>query len=166
MALRPYDDARDRAVLLAWANAPETARWLAEHDGPIGAADLAAWRGEPHATQWIFEHDGQVAGFGTIREYVDAGYVRFGRLLVNPALRRQGIGGGLARAIVARACALRPGWPVYARIAPGNDAALLLYPAAGLVPLEPLPAGFDDQYLWLTVMTDDLAEPDGRFDDE
>ena len=163
MTLRPYDEARDRALVLAWANAPDTARWLTDHEGPVAEADLAAWCAEPLATQWVLDHGGEAAGFGTIRVYAGEGYVRFGRLLVDPARRRQGIGRALTCALVERAMALRPGWPVYARIAPGNVAPLLLYPSAGLVALEPLPPGLDDSFLWLMVMEHDLPEPGGAF---
>lgn len=166
MTLRHYDAARDQALVLAWANAPDAAPWMVDHPGAVEEGDLVAWCAEPLSSQWIFECAGRPAGFGTIRIYEQEAYVRFGRLLVDPAQRHQGIGRSLAQAIVAQARALRPNWPVYARIAPGNEAALLLYPSVGLVPLEPLPPGCDDSYLWLTFMEHDHPEPGGSFDDE
>lgn len=168
LELSPYDDTRDRVLLRAWANAPETAYWLTWREGPVTDVDLDGWRDADNATQWMLLRDGQPAGYGEIHCYrsdANQPYAQLVRLVVDPTRRRQGLGGALVRALVAQARALHPGSPIYARISPGNEAALLLYPFAGLVPLEPLPPGFDPNVVWLTAPDHEPPVPGGRIDE-
>jgi [ribosomal protein S18]-alanine N-acetyltransferase len=163
--LRPFDDTHDRPLVYAWLSDREAAYWLADHAAPVTDADLDAWRDTPGTSRWIIEHEGQPVGYGEIREDAAGAYSQLGRLLVDPARRQRGIGSALARTLAAQARATRPDWPVYTRIHPENVPAILAYPSAGLVPLEPLPAGLDDTYLWLTPLPEgEPAEPGGSVD--
>jgi hypothetical protein len=55
--------------------------------------------------------------------------------------------------------------PVYARIDPGNVPALLSYPSAGLVPLDPLPPGLDEEGVWLAALNDEPPVPGGPIEE-
>lgn len=165
MALSPYDDMRDRALVRGWANAPDTAIWLTGRDAPVSDADLDAWRDTPGATCWLLARDQQPVGYGEIHWRDASNDTQIVRLLVDPARRRGGLGRVLLRALIHQARALHPGQPIYARITPDNRAALLMYPDAGLVPLDPLPPGFDPDAVWLTALDTAPAMPGGRLDD-
>lgn len=166
MALSPYDVARDRALVLSWANAPETVFWLTGQDAPITGDDLDAWHRAGTVMAWMMLRQGHPVGYGELHLHGDQRYLQLVRLLVEPAHRQQGVGRSLVRALVAQARALQPDWRIYARIAPGNRPALLMYPFAGLVPLEPLPPGFDPTAIWLTARDEEPAILGGRIDDE
>lgn len=165
MILRPFDDVRDRSLLHAWLRDGEGARWLAGHAEPVTDADLDAWRDTPGASRWIGEHDGEPVGYGDFREDAAGSYSQLVRLLVDPARRQRGLGSALVHALASQARIRQPEWPVYTNIHPENVPAILAYPAAGLVPLEPLPPGFDEAYLWLTLPDAEPAEPGGPLDD-
>jgi GNAT superfamily N-acetyltransferase len=165
LALSPYDAARDRALVLAWANAPDTAMWLTGRDGPVLDDELNAWHATHGATGWLLTRERQPVGYGEIHT-VDGGYTQVMRLVVDPARRRGGLGRALLRTLIAQARVLHPGQPIYARVAPGNHAALLMYPDAGLVPLDPLPPGLDPNAIWLTALDADPPVLGGRVDDE
>lgn len=161
MTLRPFEDAHDRPLLRAWLGDDESARWLTGHAGAVTDADMNAWRDTPDTSRWVYEQEGAPVGYGEIREDAAGRYSQLVRLLVDPARRRHGMGSALARALATQARASRPDWPIYTRIHPENLAAILAYPAAGLVALEPLPSGFDDTYLWLTLPDGEPAVPGG-----
>lgn len=158
MTLRPFDESRDGQALAAWQADAEAAHWLG------GAEDESALAGGPQATRWIFEREGSPAGYGELVPAADGTHVRLRRVVVDPAQRRMGLGAGLVRALVEQARTRHPSLPVYARIAPENVPALLAYPAAGLVPLEPLPAGFDERWVWLEALDEAPAVPGGALD--
>jgi GNAT superfamily N-acetyltransferase len=158
--LRPLDDARDGQLLLAWLEDHETARWLAAPDDrpPTPRANAGT-------TRWIFERDGASVGYGELLDAEDGSYTRVMRVVVDPGRRRQGLGAELVRSLVEQARTRRPGIPIYARIDPGNLPALLAYPSAGLVPLEPLPAGFDERWVWLATLDNEPDVPGGPIED-
>jgi GNAT superfamily N-acetyltransferase len=119
----------------------------------------------PGASGWILEHEGQIIGYGELREDTGGRFVQMLRLVVDPAHRRHGLSSVLVNELVQQARASHPGWPVYTRIHQENHSALLAYPAAGLVPLEPLPDDFDEASVWLTALDDPPAIPGGPLDD-
>jgi [ribosomal protein S18]-alanine N-acetyltransferase len=162
MTLRPFDDARDRPLLRAWLADPESARWLTGHDGTLTEADLDAWQRQPDATRWVYEAAGGPVGYGELHAHRAVPYVRVARVLVDPARRGQGHSSGLVRALAEAARTRHPGWPIFTRIAPDNFAAILAYPSAGFVPLEPLPPDADAAYLWLELLERDPDDPGGR----
>ncbi len=166
LQLRPYDDGRDRSLVRAWVDSPQVARWFTESDdGPIDA-EMDRWRAVGGLAAWVAERDGQPVGHGALRVIDATAHVMLCHLLVDPTRRGKGIGTDLARALAARALADHPGWPVYARIAPGNLPAIIAYPAASFVPLEPLPPECDQRYLWLAWLADDASRvPGGRVDE-
>ena len=164
LTLSLYDDSRDRPLLLNWANASNTALWLTGRDEPVTTSDLESWRDDPGATHWVLSRDETPVGYGEIHWRDEEGYTQIMRLLVDPARRRGGLGRSLLRALILQARTQRPGQPIYARIAPGNRAALLMYPDAGLVPLDPLPLGFDPDAVWLTAIETPPTVPGGRLD--
>lgn len=158
MTLRPFDEHRDGQTLRAWQDDPDTARWLAApvDDLPAPADD---------ATRWIFERDGAAVGYGELRDAADGSHALLSRLIVDPSRRRQGLGADLVRALVDRARTRHPDIPVYARIDPRNLPALLAYPSAGLMPLDPLPPGFDERWVWLAALTEAPEVPGGPLDE-
>lgn len=165
MTLRPFDDSRDRPLLRAWLADPQAACWLTGHDGALTEADLDAWRDQPNATRWIYEAAGAPVGYGELQAYPAVPYARVARVLVDPARRIQGHGRTLAQALAAEARARHPGWPILTRIAPDNRSAILAYPSVGFVPLEPLPEGADESYLWLVLLEREHDDPGGPLED-
>ncbi|HEX9412267.1 MAG TPA: GNAT family N-acetyltransferase [Ktedonobacterales bacterium] len=165
MTLRPYDDQRDRPLLRAWIEGPQTTRWLTSHEGALTETDLDAWCDTSSASRWIHERDGVPVAYGELQAHRDVPYVRLARLLVDPARRMRGIGRELTWALAAQARADHPGWPIYTRIPPDNLPALLAYPSAGFVPLEPLPPNADASFLWLALPESEPADPGGALDD-
>jgi GNAT superfamily N-acetyltransferase len=166
MPLRPFDGARDRARLLAWAGDPETRAWLVRYGAPVGEGELDGWGGVLGESRWTLEREGMMVAYGEIWEETGAGHVEVARLIVDPARRREGVGSDLVAALAGAARARRPDRPVYVRVAPDHRAALLAYPAAGLVALEPLPGELDASYLWLTWPEGEPEDPGGLLDDE
>jgi GNAT superfamily N-acetyltransferase len=166
MTLRPFDDERDRPLLRAWLADPQAVLWLAGHEGALSEADLDAWRDQPGATRWLFEPAGVPMGYGELLAQPAAPYVRVARVLVDPAQRHQGHGRALALALTGEARVRHPGWPIVTRIAPDNRAAIFAYPSVGFVPLEPLPEGADESYLWLVLLERDHDDPGGRLGNE
>jgi GNAT superfamily N-acetyltransferase len=159
MTLRVYDDAHDATTRRGWLDDGESAHWLAGADEELSATEAE------RVTRWIYEREGVPVGYGELLRGEADGYTRLMRVVVDPVHRRQGLGAGLVRALVERARALAQGEAVYARIDPGNLPALLAYPSAGLVPLDPLPDGFDERWVWLTTSEDEPTVPGGALGD-
>ena len=160
MPLRTFDESRDANTLRSWLADPEAARWLA------GSEHASLMHGNGRVTRWIFEQNGVPLGYGDMLEAAGGTYVQVLRVVVDPARRRQRIGTALVRELIAQARSLAPAQPVYAGIAPDNLPALWACPAAGLVPLEPLPGGFDESLVWLTTLDDEHLVPGGPIEDE
>ena len=159
MPLRPFDETRDGNILRSWLTDPEAARWLTDTE------QLKAEQNAAGITRWIFEQDGAPVGYGDLVQAPDGTYSRLLRVVVGRAHRRQRIGTTLVRALIEQARTTAPALPVYAGIDPNNLPALWACPAAGLVPLEPLPEHFDERLVWLTTPDDEPFVPGGPIDD-
>ncbi|WP_420174205.1 mycothiol synthase [Luteococcus sp. OSA5] len=89
---------------------------VASHDGisPLNEVALFALDGRGHAVHWLAHRDGEVVGYAQCDR--SAGSVQ---LLVNPALRRQGIGTALAEQV--RSVEPNPTWWAFGNL-PGARA--------------------------------------------
>ena len=82
------------------------------------------------STATCFEIAGQVVGYGEVWEDPDEGEAELARIVVDPALRGEGMGRRLVTLLAREA--RRLGYDnVWLRVAPDNAAALASYGAAG-----------------------------------
>jgi ribosomal protein S18 acetylase RimI-like enzyme len=96
-------------------------------DDPI--ATLAAWTTGIAPATWVATIQDQVVGYCYVQEYSDTGYVR--HVVVDPAVRRQGVGRTLMTTVADR---LRAHGKKFWRlnVKPDNVAAIALYTGMGL----------------------------------
>src|SRR5260370_8409811 len=112
MTLRPYDDQRDRPLLRAWIEGPQTTRWLTSHEGALTESDLDAWCDASSASRWIHQRDGVPVAYGELQAHLDVPYVRLAPLLVDPARRMRGISRDLTRSLAAQPRPHHPSCPL------------------------------------------------------
>ena len=131
LALIPYDG-DCAALVVEWcAASPFSSEWV-----PGGAGDpdavLAGWHTDPDITGHVLLRDSVPVAYGEL--WVEDHEAELAHLVVDPALRRQGLGRALAERLVeaARAQGLTQ---VFIRVRPDNAVAITCYATVGFVPV-------------------------------
>lgn len=121
----------DLTIVASWINSPEAcARWMgADAHYPIDLARFPAAMEFGSGECWILEEDGEAVAFGQLVEKAGRrGHVA--RLIIEPSRRGRGVGGILARGLLARAAELKL-TPISLCVDPGNGVAIGCYRAMG-----------------------------------
>lgn len=132
-ALVPYADAPAAAALIVgWcAASPYSSAWV-----PADLADpdavLDAWHADPDITGHLLLRAGRPVAYGELWVETDEDEAELAHLVVDPALRRQGLGRALSLALVDAALA-RGLANVTLRVDPDNAGAVALYASIGFV---------------------------------
>jgi ribosomal protein S18 acetylase RimI-like enzyme len=129
--LVPYDGSCAARVVDWCAASPFSSEWV-----PTGAADadavLAGWQTDPDITGYLLLRDGHPVAYGELWVEADEDEAELAHLVVDPALRRQGLGRALALELVGSARALGLA-NVFLRVRPDNDVGISCYESAGFV---------------------------------
>lgn len=135
MELRRFA-AEAAGVVSGWAVAPvETAMWCGYAGAPVPAEKVAAWGGEDGVRAFGLYDGEALVAYGELWVDDEEAEVELARLIVAPAMRRQGLGRELVRGLTALALRAYP--DVFMRVHPDNAAALGCYLGADFVPVDP-----------------------------
>src|SRR5262249_46077682 len=136
LELAPFAPEHGRLVL-SWLRSPQEARrWASLEAVPGDAGVFERWHAEPWSHPQVAVHDGSVVAYGEVWTDEDEQEAELARLIVDPDLRRQGIGRRLAQLLAGRAAAL--GFDqIWLRVAPDNEAAIGCYRSAGFDRTDP-----------------------------
>ena len=131
LTLVPFDGSC-AARVVEWCAASEFSReWV-----PAGATDpdavLAGWHSDPDITGHLLLRDGEPVAYGELWVEVDEDEVELAHLVVDPALRRQGLGRALAVELVTAARAFELS-EVFLRVRPDNHVGIGCYASVGFV---------------------------------
>jgi ribosomal protein S18 acetylase RimI-like enzyme len=143
-------------VVGSWARTAEEAlMWCSATAAPVPAAQVRAWADEDGVEQFGLYQDQRLVAYGEMWTDDQEAEVELARLMVDPAVRGQGLGRYLA-ADLGRLARLRHP-RVLLRVHPGNGAALRCYAAAGFEPVgsEQAAAWNTGQpicYVWLSLI--------------
>jgi ribosomal protein S18 acetylase RimI-like enzyme len=152
LQLRPFP-AEQAGVVSSWAPTPEEAlMWCSATAAPVPARQIRAWADEAGVEQFGLYQDQQLVAYGELWTDDQEAEVELARLIVDPALRGNGLGRYLAAELALMARLRHPS--VFLRVHPRNAAALRCYAAAGFEPVEPEQAaawntGQPLCYVWL-----------------
>jgi RimJ/RimL family protein N-acetyltransferase len=139
--LAPYQS-HCAELIVSWIRTAEEAFWLApKTKPPITPEKLRGWC-EPGSTPYLLIQDGRTepVGYGELNILTGAPRQYWlGHLTVDAALRGQGLGLELTRALLREAFVERGAKRVTLVVFPGNTAAVACYRAAGM---------YDDGYEW------------------
>jgi ribosomal protein S18 acetylase RimI-like enzyme len=131
--LVPYD-ASCAPVVVDWcAASPFSREWV-----PAAATDpdavLAGWHTDPDITGYLLLREGAPVAYGELWVEAEEDEAELAHLVVDPALRRQGLGQALAVQLVdtARAQGLAN---VLIRVRPANVVGIGCYASVGFVPV-------------------------------
>jgi [ribosomal protein S18]-alanine N-acetyltransferase len=158
MALVPYDGRAASQVVTWCAASPFSSEWV-----PAGAADpdavLAGWHTDPDISGHLLLRGGAPVAYGELWVEADEDEAELAHLVVDPALRRQGLGQGLAVRLVAAARDLGLAH-VFLRVRPDNEVGIACYASVGFVRCSPeeelsFNAGQPAAYQW-------MKHPQGR----
>jgi ribosomal protein S18 acetylase RimI-like enzyme len=131
--LVPYDGSWAARVVEWCAASPFSREWV-----PAGAADpdavLADWHSDPDITGHLLLRDATPVAYGVLWVEADEDEAELAHLVVDPALRRQGLGRALARGLVTTARALGLA-NVFLRVHPDNAAGIACYTSVGFFPV-------------------------------
>ena len=130
-ALVPYDGSCAALVVEWCAASPFSREWV-----PAGATDadevLAGWHTDPDITGHLLLRGGEPVAYGELWVEADEDEAELAHLVVDPALRRQGLGRALAVQLVATARAAGLAH-VFLRVRPDNEVGIACYATAGFV---------------------------------
>src|SRR3954447_23060641 len=133
------------------AESPFSSEWVPAGTEPD--ALLADWLEDPEISGFLLLRSGTPVAYGELWVEPDDAEAQLAHLVVNPALRRQGLGRALAVSLVdrARADGLRN---IFLRVDPGNEVAIACYASAGFVRCSAeeeaeYNAGQPAAYLWM-----------------
>ncbi len=113
------------------ATEEEAAAWASRPEHPFPPAVVASWWERPDVQPWLLlGPDGVPAAYGELWDDEEEDEVELAHLIVDPARRRQGVGGRLVRELLAQARALGRSTCAL-RVVPDNAAALAVYRSQG-----------------------------------
>ena len=142
-------------VVSGWARTDEEAlMWCGAGAAPVPAEQVSAWASEDGVEQFGLYQGQRLVAFGELWVDEQEAEVELARLIVDPGVRRQGLGQHLAAGLARLARLRHP--RVFLRVHPGNTAALRCYAAAGFEPVAPDQAaawnvGQPFGYVWLSL---------------
>jgi len=87
---------------------------------------------DPSVAPFVMLQEDRPVGYGELWTESDPEETELARIIVDPALRRRGIGTALVRGLIAVACS-RLDAPIWVRVLPDNVAALSCYAKLGFV---------------------------------
>jgi ribosomal protein S18 acetylase RimI-like enzyme len=140
-------------LVSSWAPTREEVRaWCSRDEAPVPPEVVAGWAEQPDVQAYLLVSDGEPVGYGELWVDDEEREVELARIIVDPARRGHGLGRELARLLADAAAPLYP--DVFLRVAPGNEAALACYRAAGFTRLDPdteaeWNQGQPTPYLWM-----------------
>jgi ribosomal-protein-alanine N-acetyltransferase len=128
LRLVPYDGTA--AAVVAWcAASPFSSEWV-----PGSATDpdavLAGWHADPDITGYLLLRAGTPVAYGEL--WVEPDEAELAHLVVDPALRRQGLGRALALDLVATARAEGLA-DIFLRVSRDNEVGIACYASVGFV---------------------------------
>ena len=136
LRLEPFAEAHAEAVLGWVESAEEADRWASAGSLVLEPALLREWHADPDVRPYLCFDGSEPVGYGEVWEDRVADEAELARILVDPALRRRGIGRALAALLGERAREV--GFAdVWLRVVPDNEPALAAYRAAGFVRTSP-----------------------------
>ena len=162
--LVPYDGSCAARVVDWCAASPFSKEWV-----PAGATDadavLAGWHLDPDITGHLLLRDDEPVAYGELWVEADDDEAELAHLVVDPALRRQGLGRALAAELVGSARALRLAH-VFLRVRPDNAVGIGCYATAGFVAVSAeeeaaFNAGQPAAYHWMRHVPSTQAAPSG-----
>ena len=151
--LVPYDGSCAASVIGWCAASPFSREWV-----PSGATDpdavLAGWHTDADISGYLLLRDGVPVAYGELWVEAAEDEAELAHLVVDPALRRQGLGGTLANELVSTARALGLA-NVFLRVHPDNEVGIACYTRVGFVPVSDeeetaFNAGQPAAYRWMT----------------
>ena len=151
--LVPYDGSCAASVVSWCAASPFSREWV-----PSGATDpdavLAGWHTDPDISGYLLLRDGVPVAYGELWVEVDEDEAELAHLVVDPALRRQGLGRALANELDSTARAFGVA-NVFLRVHPDNEVGIACYTSVGFVPVSDAEetafnAGQPAAYRWMT----------------
>lgn len=121
-----------------WARtAQEVALLCGREVYPFPTELIGSWRKvDPAIESYLFFDGDQVIGYGEVWLDVEEDEVELARIIVDPALRGQGVGTELVRALLTPALAAGHA-DVFLRVRPDNVAAIKTYLGVGFVDVSP-----------------------------
>lgn len=129
MVLFPFD-VSDAGTVSSWAETPAEVRsWCGRDEAPLPATVVAGWGREEDVRAFVLRDRSTLLAYGELWVDDDEREVELARLIVDPALRRRGIGRRLVEGLVQRALRLHP--LVFLRVEEENAQARRCYEAAG-----------------------------------
>jgi len=133
LALVPYDGTAAAEVVAWCAVSPFSREWVPESATDPDAV-LAGWQTDPDITGYLLMRDGTPVAYGELWVEADDDEAELAHLVVDPGLRRQGLGRALAVELVAaaRASGLTN---VFLRVRPDNVVAIGCYATVGFAPV-------------------------------
>jgi ribosomal protein S18 acetylase RimI-like enzyme len=125
-------EAQHADTIAGWsASEHEAAAWASRPEHPFPPAVVASWWERPDVQPWLLlGPDGVPAAYGELWDDEEEDEVELAHLIVDPARRRQGVGGRLVRELLAQARALGRSTCAL-RVVPDNAAALAVYRSQG-----------------------------------
>jgi ribosomal protein S18 acetylase RimI-like enzyme len=155
LSLVPYDGTA-AALVVGWcAESPFSREWV-----PAAASDpdavLAGWHTDPDITGHLLLRDGHPVAYGELWVEADDDEAELAHLVVDPALRRQGLGQALAVRLIAAARAQGLAH-VFLRVHPDNHVAIGTYATVGFAPVTAeeeaaFNAGQPAAYRWMRLL--------------
>ena len=133
MELRGFTDEYGRLVA-GWAGtAEEVALLCGREEYPFPGELIGSWvKVDPDIQSYLFIDGDRPVGYGEVWLDDDEDEVELARLIVDPSLRRRGIGADLVRALLKPAIAA--GHPdIFLRVRPDNAVAIKTYLRVGFV---------------------------------
>jgi ribosomal protein S18 acetylase RimI-like enzyme len=129
--LVPYDGTGAAAVVAWCAASPFSREWVPA-GSPTPDAVLAGWHTDPDITGYVLLRAGTPVAYGELWVERDEDEAELAHLVVDPDLRRQGLGRALALDLVAtsRAEGLAN---IFLRVRSDNQAGIACYASAGFV---------------------------------
>ena len=145
----------DGPRVLGWVqDPPDLYNWCLSQAYPPPADVFAAWHADPEILPFVLEESRRVA-YGELWLEPAEDLVELARLLVDPAMRGQGLGQLLVSSLLAQAKQLGFAQALL-RVLPENARALNCYQRAGFAGLAParqaeLNQGERVEFLWMAV---------------
>jgi len=130
--LLPYDGSTATLVVGWCAESPFSREWVPDASEPD--AVIAGWHTDPDITGYVLHRDGVPVAYGELWVESEDDEAELAHLVVDPALRRQGLGQALAVELIRTARAAGQAH-VFIRVHPDNATAIACYANVGFVPV-------------------------------
>jgi len=115
-------------------SAVEAQNWCGAATFPVPEQLVLDWQQDDDVRSQILITDGAPVGYGELWIDVEEDEIELARLIIDPAVRRRGLGRALVRLLVAQAQDLGPG-DIFLRVNPANEIARRLYLGCGFTPV-------------------------------